>query len=82
VSFLSIFGGNIVAARLLEPLVTFITGFVLISNGKGYGGIIVILAIAMFVSASYTAMANKAQVDAIKDARAEQEWLAEATRQE
>jgi hypothetical protein len=82
VSLLSFMRGNIAAYRVGEPLLTFIIGLVLIENGKGFGGFIVVLGVSLFFSAMYTAMANKAQVDAINDARAEQEWLAEATRKE
>lgn len=82
VSLLSFLGGNVVACRFWEPLLTFVVGYMLIQSGKGYGGTIVLIAIAMFFSAGYSAAANKAQLDALKDARAEQEWLAEAARKD
>jgi hypothetical protein len=79
-SLLSAFCGNVTAITILEPLVTFITGIVLIQNGYGYGGFVVILSICLFISSGYLAMAEQAKITAIEDAKAEQEWLSEYTR--
>jgi hypothetical protein len=79
-SLLSKLGGNRLAICLWEPLVTFVTGLLLIQNGHGYGGCLVYLAIAMFFSASYAAAQERAQIAAINDARADQEWLMQCTR--
>jgi hypothetical protein len=81
ISLLSFMGGNTAAYRLWEPLLTFIVGFVLIDYGKGYGGFAVIIAISLFISSSYTTAAERAQINAIQDARYEQQILAEATRE-
>lgn len=80
ISLLSFMGGNYAAQRFWEPLGCFIAGYMLIESGRGYGGSIVVLAVCLFVSASYTAASERAQLNALHDAREDQRRFAEEAR--
>lgn len=82
VSFLSFLGGNRLAVRLWEPVLTFIVGVVLMQNGHGYGGSIVVLSFCLVISSSYIAASEKAMVTAMRDAKADQAWLMELARKD
>jgi hypothetical protein len=74
-SWLARRGNNQTAVCYAEPLFAFVVGFLLIQHGFEYGGFFVSLSIAMFISAAHAAAQERAQVIAMNDARATQEWL-------
>jgi hypothetical protein len=79
-SLLSFMGGNMVAVRLWEPLLTFGTGWYMLKNGIEYSGGVMALAVSLLISGSYTAAAENAQITAAKDARWDGAWMAEEMR--
>lgn len=79
-SLLSFLGGNKNAICVWEPLLTFFIGYQMLETGIEYSGAVMVLAFCMFVSAAYSARAEKATMTAIHDARADQFWIAEYMR--
>jgi len=75
ISWLSFMGGNRLAYRLWNPVAAFITGKVMIDKGIEWGVFFMVVSILMFISGWYSAAAEKAQITAIHDSRAESEWL-------
>lgn len=80
VSFLHVLGGNRLAYRFWEPVLTLVVGYALVRNGDNYGRVVMAFAVCLWIAAQYTEAAEQARVTAIDDARAEQAWLAEVTR--
>jgi hypothetical protein len=76
-SIFSFLGGDVPAIRFWEPLATFIAGRVMLDEGIPFSGLVMILAVCMFVSGFYTAAAERATLTSIDDARAEQQWISE-----
>jgi hypothetical protein len=74
-SWLGFLGGNRLACCVWEPLAAFFIGKTMVESGIGWGLFIMVVSVLMVVSTLYSAAAERAQITAMRDSRAESEWL-------
>ncbi|OWK42372.1 hypothetical protein FRUB_04450 [Fimbriiglobus ruber] len=65
------------AKTVCEPIAAFIAAHIALSEGSGLSGYFLLSSICLYISSQYAARQENAKLQALEDARAEQQWMAE-----